>query len=510
MYKIGPYTLRDYQVAAISDLRARLARLHAAGLPRRVLLVAPTGSGKSVMALSLMAAAVDKGHTVGFITSGRQLIFQIAKHLEKAGLDFSVLMNQAGDYDYSPGRSVQVISKDTLASRIGRIPWVAPDMMIVDEADVAISSTWLGLLEQSDWCIGLTATPCMGNGRGLPWYRDMTVAANYSELIAQGSLVEIEPYSPIRPDVSVIGRTGYDYHQGQSSELMRALIGHLPQTWLKINKDRVPTVAFCVDQAHTVGACEQYNGAGIKSSYILDRTPQDEREESFRQLESGDIDVLCSCATLSRGFDLPAVACAVLAKLTRSFRLYRQMLGRIMRTYPGKTKAILIDHSGAVHDMCERYGVAGWPSGDIEWKLGEDEAEAISSPGAEKEKQVREPYTCPQCGAMWESGGYRCPNCGWEQRKRGQPVMTKDGELKLVRRARKKRETNENQQFWMECLAIAAYKGRSYSSASGMFHSQTGEWPEEAGVGPVAAVHQSKMPVASLWPNFNRRKKKRA
>jgi len=459
------------------------------------------------MALALMASAVEKGSSVGFITSGRQLIFQIAKHLEKAGMQFSMLMNQSGDHEYIPGRPIQILSKDTLVSRTDRIPWVAPDMMIVDEADVAISPKWLGLLEQSDWCIGLTATPCLGNGNGLPWYQDMTVAASYSELIAQGSLVEIEPYSPVRPDLSEVGRTGYDYHQGQSSEVMRALIGHLPQTWLKINKDRVPAVAFCVDQAHTVGACEQYNGAGIRSSYILDRTPQDEREEIFRQLEKGDISVLCSCATLSRGFDLPAVACAVLAKPTRSFRLYRQMLGRIMRPYPGKTKAILIDHSGAVHEMCERYGMAGWPSGDVEWKLGEDEAEAISSPG-EKEKQIREPYTCPSCGAMWESGGYRCPNCGYEQRKRGQPVMTKDGELKLVKRARKKRETSDHQQLWMKCLAIAAYKGRTYASASGMFHSQSGVWPEQANVGPVAAVHQRRIPVASLWPGFVRRKKR--
>ena len=51
---------------------------------------------------------------------------------------------------------------------------------------------------------------------------------------------------------------------------------------------------------------------------------------------------------LTEGWDMPEVSCCILARPTRKMGLYRQMVGRVLRPAPGKTNAIVLDHSGAV------------------------------------------------------------------------------------------------------------------------------------------------------------------
>ena len=51
---------------------------------------------------------------------------------------------------------------------------------------------------------------------------------------------------------------------------------------------------------------------------------------------------------LDEGWDLPEVACCILARPTRKMGLYRQMVGRVLRPADGKVNAIVLDHTGAV------------------------------------------------------------------------------------------------------------------------------------------------------------------
>ena len=111
--KVGPYTLDEYQERAVNEVRASLA---AGG--RRILLAAPTGTGKTVIAMAITELSARRGTRGGFISSGRQLIYQMARKAEESGLDYSVLMANSR-YEWNPDAQCLIISKDTLAARRG-------------------------------------------------------------------------------------------------------------------------------------------------------------------------------------------------------------------------------------------------------------------------------------------------------------------------------------------------------------------------------------------------------
>ena len=102
--------LRPYQLDAISRIESRVA----AGA-RRILVVAPCGSGKTVMFASIAVNTVARHERVLVLAHRRELIEQTYRKLSAAGLredQIGVLM--ATDARRRPGAAVQVASIDTL------------------------------------------------------------------------------------------------------------------------------------------------------------------------------------------------------------------------------------------------------------------------------------------------------------------------------------------------------------------------------------------------------------
>lgn len=97
---------------------------------------------------------------------------------------------------------------------------------------------------------------------------------------------------------------------------------------------------------------------------------------------NGSVTVMGNC----EGFDFPELSCCVLARPTKSVALYLQMVGRIMRTAPGKNGAIILDHAGNILEH-------GVPHAERIWALE----------GSSKKRKVEKPHACflPGCGAMF-------------------------------------------------------------------------------------------------------------
>lgn len=353
--------------------------------------------------------------------------------------------------------------------------------------------------------IGLTATPCDGEGKGLPWYKAMVEAASFSDLIATGRLVDIPDgnvFCPYRPDLTGAKTSGGDYSGNWLQERMDRshLVGDIVTEWKKHGQDR-PTVVFCSGVQHSIHVAESFNGQGVTAEHIDGTTPQEERDEVFAGIQDGRTRVVTNCAVLDRGWDCPHISCGILAKPTKRLRSYTQMIGRLIRSHPGKTDAILIDHAGAVFQH-------GWPTEDRLWSLDADERiEDRELEQKDKEKKPREPYCCPECACMWENG-HKCPNCGFQHRKRGKQAITIDGELVTVKRKEIKKASTKTdpQKLWHRLLGMCANTGRKYSQAAVIFRSNTGSYPEQAGVGPLAGASQRGMKVAAIWPGYCRRK----
>ena len=89
---------------------------------------------------------------------------------------------------------------------------------------------------------------------------------------------------------------------------------------------------------------------------------------------------------------MPEVGCCILARPTKQLGLYRQMVGRVLRTAPGKANAIVLDHSGAVHRL-------GLVEDRVEWTLAEDRKAEVPAQ-RKRERRGEELCTCTECGAI--------------------------------------------------------------------------------------------------------------
>ena len=127
--------LRPYQLGAID----RYEKLKFADV-KAPLFVAPTGSGKTIIAAEIIRRAEDQ-RTL-FMAPRRELIHQTCRKLDDIGVSYGVLL--AGDRRTNLYSSVQVASRDTLISRLVRSRKydLAPfHNIIIDEAHVSVSPT---------------------------------------------------------------------------------------------------------------------------------------------------------------------------------------------------------------------------------------------------------------------------------------------------------------------------------------------------------------------------------
>jgi len=145
------FELRDYQRWAVDALST--------SIDERPILVAPTGSGKTVMATALID---ELGLPTLWLAHRKELIDQAAKRLRAHGLETGIVMN---GYPGTPDAQVQVASVQTLIRR--KKPRAA--LVIIDECHHATADTYQKILDAYPGAhvVGLTATPFRLDGRGL-------------------------------------------------------------------------------------------------------------------------------------------------------------------------------------------------------------------------------------------------------------------------------------------------------------------------------------------------------
>ena len=174
---------------------------------------------------------------------------------------------------------------------------------------------------------------------------------------------------------------------------------------------------------------------------------------------------------LTEGFDEPSASCLVLARPTKLPTMYRQMVGRVLRPYPGKTDARILDHSGAVFRH-------GFPDDEIHWTLSPDEkAENDSAKARARGHHSRELTTCPKCAAVRMEGD-SCRACGWKPETKPRHIQIFEGELGHVQRDRSVRDLPRDQLgFYRQLLHIAADRGWKAGAAAHRFKEKFGKFP---------------------------------
>jgi DNA repair protein RadD len=460
--------LRPYQKEAVDKIQQ--------SKHNRLLVVSPTGSGKTHVANALMtASAAEFKHSL-LVVHRREIILQTRDKLKALGVNPGVIM--AGELPDLLA-SVQLAAIQTLharAIRSERMKIPLAHLLVIDEAHRACAETYKKVIAAypDAKIVGLTATPCRGDGRGLGGIFDELIELpQVPDLIEAGYLVPTVNFGPQDVDLRGIETRQGDYVVGQLARRMNTapLVGNIVVHWLKYSERR-KTVIFAVDVAHSVHIRDELIKAGVRAEHIDGDTPKAQRDETLARLARGEIEVVCNCMVLTEGWDMPEVGCCVLARPTKQMGLYRQMVGRVLRPSPGKTNAIVIDHSGAVNKL-------GFVEDRIEWTL-DPEGRAKNATQRKREATGGDRIVeCSQCDAM-RQGGKACPNCGFLPQTRPNDYLVRDGELGRIDRHGTHKpaySAKEREQWYAMLRGYGEERGRKEGWAFYSYVAKFGEEP---------------------------------
>lgn len=438
------FALRDYQTATLDVLRGEFA----AG-KKRVMLYAPTGAGKTEMGIEMIRGAAAKGRRTLFVANRIDLVGQTSRRFRQSELDHGIL--QSGN-TFGTWKDVVVASIQTLARR----GFPDADFVVIDEAHgCAGSKAYRDMLAAyaGKPVIGLSATPfSRGLGKVYPFgalFESIAAATTIRELVELGFLVDCDIYAPSEPDLSGVKIVAGDYHEKQLGEAVDkpVLVGDIVTHWLRLAKD-TQTVCFATNIAHSKHIVEQFKAVGVPAEHLDCYTDERERQAILERVASGETRVISNVAILAEGWDAPRVETMICARPTRSLIRWIQMAGRILRPFPGKERALLLDHSGSAK-------LLGYPTDDLPLVLDDGKPKKESKTRSAEEPL---PKACPSCKYLKPAKVHTCPRCGFAPEKRTD-VTTQEGTLTKLKRVKPKITTAEKERIYAELCGYADAHG---------------------------------------------------
>jgi len=329
----------------------------------RNLLVAATGTGKTVMAaLDYRAMLRQLGRkpeqlSLLFVAHRQEILKQSLRTYQDVLTDanFGELLvgGKVPDSWRHVFASVQSLSRD-------RLEELAPDhfdVIVIDEFHHSTAPTYRRIIDhfQPMDLLGLTATPERSDGRHVHVeYFDGRIAAEMRLWEAlENDLLSPFHYFGIadNTDLSTVGwrRGAYD-----PDELDRLFTGNEPRARLVVKAledkvaepQRMRALGFCVSVSHAYFMAEYFRKAGVAARALDGTTPQSERDAALESLRRGELQVLFSVDLFNEGLDIPNVDTLLLLRPTQSATVFLQQLGRGLRRTEDKPVLTVIDFVG--------------------------------------------------------------------------------------------------------------------------------------------------------------------
>ena len=407
------FQLYDFQEFAVNKLRAGIAKCHEQN--KGIMLDSPTGSGKTEIAIDIAKKVIEKGLRVMFLVDRLTLLDQTYKRFAAHGIECGILGG-----GQARGLHLQVIIavEQTLERRK---EWPDVDLIIKDEAHVRRQKIADGIKAHRAMFLGLSATP-FTKGLAEDFYRVVT-AATTNQLIDQGFLAPVKVYSMQEIDMSNAKTSGGEWTDKEADRCGRKIIGDIVSTWEGVCEKEfqrpVKTIVFVPTVDYGEDLCQMFKDAGYRFEVISYKDPDEDRRRAIIEaFERGEIMGLISVEALAKGFDVKDVLMQIAARpLRKSLAAHLQMLGRVMRTAPGKEYAVVIDHcgnyAGFYEDMQEYYSTGCTDLNDEKW-----------SQATRKERDKKD-RSCPSCKRVVpiKAGQKHCPFCGADLHKRKTSVI---------------------------------------------------------------------------------------
>lgn len=407
-------------------LKNDIFRIWDSGLDN-VLGVLPTGGGKTVIVSHIIKERFANVASCA-VAHRQELVTQISVALNREGIKHRIIgpdkvikqavkehMLDTGESHYSPNASCAVAGVDTLLRRTTQLAaWMATvKLWVIDESHHVVEDNKWGdavKLFPNALGLGMTATPCRADGKGLGAHADgvfheMAEGPTMRWLIDNGFLTDYRIFAPTTDiDMSGVnlGKDG-DFNKAKLAKAVQKskIVGDVVKEYLRICPGK-KGVCFSTDveTAHRIAA--EFNASGVPAAAVSAKTPAAERASLLAKLKSGEILMLVNVDLFGEGFDLPSIETVIMARPTMSYSLFAQQFGRALRKMLGKTIAYIIDHVG---NILMRHGLPDKPR---DWTL-----DARPKRGRAKEDDVDEipMKACPECSAAYEAILPACPAC---------------------------------------------------------------------------------------------------
>ena len=330
---------------------------------RRNLLVAATGTGKTVVAAFdyRNTCRIDGGRPRLLFVAHREEILRQALRTYREVLrdpEFGDLLSgghQPERWDHLFATIDSVTSRDLVAN-VGADHW---HTVVVDECHRLAADRFDAFVRsvRPRVLLGLTATPERSDGQPIAQHFDARPDGSPAVELRLWHALDLQLLAPFEyyacDDATDFSAVPWD-KPGEREALDKLVTANdvrarlVVNEWRRLASDaaRSRAIVFCVSVAHAEFMTAWLNRAGLPAACVVGTTSGEERRRAPQRLLSGELCALVTVDLYNEGIDLPMVDTLLLLRPTQSPVLFQQQIGRGLRLAPGKESCLVLDFVG--------------------------------------------------------------------------------------------------------------------------------------------------------------------
>ncbi|MFG2604335.1 DUF3427 domain-containing protein [Streptomyces sp. NPDC048514] len=327
----------------------------------RNLLVAATGTGKTVMAAldyrSLCHKSADRRPTLLFVAHRKEILNQSLRTYREVLDDasFGELLHAGQD-----PREWNHVFASVQSLNVRRLEQLSPghfDIIVIDEFHHATAATYRRIVGHfaPEELLGLTATPERMDGLNV---QDEFFEGRIAAEMRLWEALENDLLCPFHyfgiPDGTDLRNVGWQKGAYADQDLDTLYTGNDARARIVVKQvqDKIShpgamrALGFCVSKKHAHFMAGFFTKAGFRAKALDSSSPSRVRAQALDDLRHGRLQVIFSVDLFNEGLDIPDVDTLLLLRPTSSATVFLQQLGRGLRRTEKKPVLTVLDFIG--------------------------------------------------------------------------------------------------------------------------------------------------------------------